>query len=191
MKNSSLAFLLLIVTTSLFGQKKTTCTIKTGLGNIIIELYPSQAPITVANFLSYVDAHTYDSGNFFRAVTLLNQPQNLVKIEVIQGGTRDSTRDFDSIPIETTIQTRLRHKNGTLSMARRSPGSATSSFFICIHDQPSLDYGGKRNPDGQGFAAFGKVISGMDVVKRIQMLHPDQGQYFKPPVTIYAIRRIP
>ena len=191
MKNSMLAFLFLIVTTSLFGQKKNRCTIKTGLGDIIIELYPAQAPITVTNFLRYVDAHVYDSGTFFRAVTLFNQPQNLVKIEVIQGGTRDSVRDFDSIPIETTKQTGLQHKNGTISMARKSPGSANSSFFICINDQPSLDYGGMRNPDGQGFAAFGKVIRGMYIVKKIQMLHPDQGQYFKPPVTIISIIRIP
>ena len=191
MKNSMLAFLFLIVTTSLFGQKKNRCTIKTGLGDIIIELYPAQAPITVTNFLRYVDAHVYDSGTFFRAVTLFNQPQNLVKIEVIQGGTRDSVRDFDSIPIETTKQTGLQHKNGTISMARKSPGSATSSVFICINDQLSLDYGGKRNPDGQGFAAFGKVIRGMYIVKKIQMLHPDQGQYFKPPVTIISIIRIP
>ena len=91
--------------------------------------------------------------------------------------------------METTKQTGLHHTNGTISMARGAPASATSSFFICINDQPSLDFGGKRNPDGQGFAAFGKVTKGMDVVKKIQQLYPDQGQYFKPPVTIISIDR--
>jgi peptidyl-prolyl cis-trans isomerase A (cyclophilin A) len=76
-------------------------------------------------------------------------------------------------------------------MARSAPASATCSFFICINNQPSLDYGGKRNPDGQGFAAFGKVIQGMDVVKTIQQLYPEQGQYFKPVVKIISITRIP
>ena len=65
---------------------------------------------------------------------------------------------------------------------------ATSEFFICVGDQPDLDYGGKRNPDEQGFAAFGKVTRGMDVVKKIQQLYPEQGQYFKPPVLISSVR---
>jgi peptidyl-prolyl cis-trans isomerase A (cyclophilin A) len=91
--------------------------------------------------------------------------------------------------METTTQTGLMHKNGTISMARSTPNSATCSFFICINDQPSLDFGGKRNKDGQGFAAFGKVTRGMDVVKKIQQLYPEQGQYFKPAVTILTISR--
>ena len=75
-------------------------------------------------------------------------------------------------------------------MARGKPASATSSFFICINDQPSLDFEGKRNKDGQGFAAFGKVVEGMDVVRKIQQLHPEQGQYFKPPFKIISIARL-
>ena len=74
-------------------------------------------------------------------------------------------------------------------MARDIPDSATCSFFICINDQPSLDFGGKRNKDGQGFAAFGKVIKGMNVVKKIQLLAPNNEQYFKPPVLIVSITR--
>lgn len=175
---------------NLYAQEKISCLIKTELGNITIELYPAKAPITVANFLKYVDAHLYDSSSFFRAVTLNNQPNNAVKIEVIQGGSVDSVKEFAPIKLETTEQTGLLHKDGTISMARNTTLSARSNFFICINDQPSLDYGGKRNADGQGFAAFGKVINGMDVVKKIQWLYPEQGQYFKPPVTIISITRI-
>ena len=189
-KTSFLFVAIVIASLSVPAQQNITCLIKTALGNITIELYLSKAPVTVANFLKYVDAHLYDSSSFFRAVTLNNQPNNAVKIEVIQGGNVDSLKEFPPIKMETTEQTGLLHKDGIISMARSAPASATSSFFICINDQPALDYGGKRNPDGQGFAAFGKVIKGMEVVKKIQWLYPDQGQYFKPPVTIISITRI-
>ena len=190
MKKIVLIFFLFTVSIELHAQQSVNCLIKTTLGDISIELYPENAPITVTNFLRYVDAHLYDSSSFFRAVTLNNQPSNPVKIEVIQGGNVDSTKEFAPIPIETTYQTGLLHKDGTISMARGAPASATCSFFICINDQPSLDHGGKRNPDGQGFVAFGKVTKGMDVVKKIQQLYPEQGQYLKPPVTINSITRI-
>ncbi len=188
MKNS-IFILLFFYSTSIQAQKNISCLIKTELGNITIELYPAKAPVTVANFLKYVDAHLYDSSSFFRAVTLNNQQKNKVKIEVIQGGNVDSAKEFPAIPLETTKQTGLLHKDGTISMARAEPATATSSFFICINNQPSLDFGGKRNPDGQGFAAFGKVIKGMDIVKKIQQLHPNEEQYFKTPVKIFSIER--
>lgn len=108
---------------------------------------------------------------------------------MIQGGNIDERKEFAPIPLETTRQTGLSHNDGTVSMARAAPATATSSFFICINDQPSLDFAGKRNKDGQGFAAFGKVIRGMEVVRKIQQLYPDQGQYFQPVVTILSIRR--
>ena len=190
MKKIWLIFFTLTFSIALYAQQQVNCLIKTTMGNISIELNPAHAPVTVANFLQYVDAHLYDSSSFFRAVTLNNQPNNLVKIEVIQGGNVDSTKEFAPIPIETTAQTGILHKDGTISMARGAPASATSSFFICINDQPSLDFAGKRNSDGQGFAAFGKVTKGMDVVKKIQNLYPEQGQYFKPPVTIISITRV-
>lgn len=181
--------LLLLVIVNLSAQKKEICIIKTTMGDITVELYPKKAPITVANFLKYVDARLYDNTTFFRSVTLNNQPKDSVKIEVIQGGEVDSTKVFEGIPLERTSKTGVLHKNGALSMARDTPDSATCSFFICINDQPSLDYGGKRNKDGQGFAAFGKVTKGMDVVKKIQLLHPEQEQYFKPEVLILSITR--
>ncbi|MDQ6903078.1 MAG: peptidylprolyl isomerase [Bacteroidota bacterium] len=181
--------LLLFFVSNLSAQKNPVCIIRTSLGNITVELFPSKAPVTVANFLKYIDAALYYGSSFFRTVTKNNQPKDSIKIEVIQGGNVDSTKEFAPISLETTKQTGLLHKDGTISMARGTPASATSSFFICVNDQPSLDYGGKRNPDGQGFAAFGKVIKGMDIVKKIQNLYPSQGQYFKPPVPIIAIIR--
>ena len=189
MKRILLLVFLLIFVKLLPAQKKVICIVQTSLGNITIELYPEKAPVTVANFLRYVDAHLYDNSTFFRAVTLKNQPKDSVKIEVIQGGEVDSLKEFAPIPLESTKQTGLLHKNGTISMARGKPATATSSFFICINDQPSLDYGGKRNPDGQGFAAFGIVDNGMEIVKKIQQLHPEQGQYFKPEVRILSVTR--
>jgi len=179
-----------VIILNALAQQSTNCLIKTSLGNITIELYPDKAPLTVANFLKYADAHLYDSSSFFRAVRMDNQPNNIVKIEVIQGGNVDSLKQFPPIAMETTEQSGLHHLDGTVSMARGAPNSATCSFFICINDQPSLDFDGKRNTDGQGFAAFGKVTSGMDVVRKIQNLYPEQAQYFKPPVTIISISRM-
>ena len=190
MKKTSvhLVFLLFIIS-NLTAQKKEVCIIKTTLGDITVELYFKKAPITVANFLKYVDAHLYDNTSFFRSVTLNNQPKDVVKIEVIQGGEVDSTKVFAPIPLERTSQTGLLHKNGAISMARGKPDSATSSFFICINDQPSLDFEGKRNKDGQGFAAFGKVTKGMNVVKKIQQIASINSQNIKPPVLILSIKR--
>ena len=109
-------------------------------------------------------------------------------------GRREELRDTESekpaLPLERTRDTGLRHLDGTLSMARAGPDTATSDFFICIGDQPELDFGGKRNPDGQGFAAFGRVTKGMDVVRRIQQA-PAEGQTLTPPVSILNIERLP
>ena len=160
---------------------------KTRFGKIVAELYPDKAPVTVANFERYVQSGKYKNAVFYRTVTLKNQPKKKVKIEVIQGGLfRDIKAMLPPIKLETTKQTGLHHLNGTLSMARNEPNSATSEFFICIGKQPELDYGGKRNPDGQGFAAFGRVIKGMDVVKKIQQ-QPSDHQVLVPPVKIDSI----
>ncbi len=163
--------------------------IATELGDIIIELYPEKAPLTVANFLRYVDEDLFRGARFYRTVTLDNQPDNDVNIEVIQGGL--FTEDYILPPLahETTLMTGLKHLDGTVSMARLEPGTASSEIFICIGDQPALDYGGQRNPDGQGFAAFARVISGMEVVRRIQAL-PASGQYLEPHLTIRSITRM-
>ena len=146
--------------------------LETTMGDIHIELYADKAPITVANFLRYLDGGYYNGGAFYRVVRMDNQEQNRIKIEVIQGGMRaiNNMGAFPPIKLERTIKTGLKHEDGTISMTRDDPDSATSEFFICINEQPSLDYGGMRNPDGQGFAAFGKVTEGMDVVRAIQQV---------------------
>jgi peptidyl-prolyl cis-trans isomerase A (cyclophilin A) len=162
--------------------------IKTPMGAIVVELDAERAPATVANFLHYVDSGLYDGGVIHRTVRMVNQPQNKVKIEVIQGGPNPTAKQFQPIPLERTNKTGLSHLNGTISMARDGPDTATGDFFICIGNQPSLDFGGPRNPDGQGFAAFGKVVIGMDVVRKIQQ-SPADGQKLTPPIKILEARR--
>jgi peptidyl-prolyl cis-trans isomerase A (cyclophilin A) len=163
--------------------------IETELGNIEVEIDSVHAPLTSANFLRYVDLGFYRFGRFHRTVRKDNQPSDKVKIEVVQAGL-DSLRvkDFPPITLERTRVTGLSHKDGTISMARDGPNTATSDFFICIGDQPALDFGGKRNPDGQGFAAFGRVVLGMDVVRKIQAA-PAVGQRLEPPIRISDIVR--
>jgi peptidyl-prolyl cis-trans isomerase A (cyclophilin A) len=170
--------------------KPVVVVIRAELGDIEVELNAAKAPITVANFLRYVDAKRYDGGRFHRTVKPDNQPDDKVKIAVVQAGvdpakTKD---DFPAIKLERTRDTGLRHKDGTISMARDGPDTATSDFFICIGDQPDLDFGGKRNPDGQGFAAFGRVVKGMDVVKKIHAAKAD-GQTLTPAVRIVQVAR--
>jgi peptidyl-prolyl cis-trans isomerase A (cyclophilin A) len=187
--------------------------IETEFGSIRVELEVERAPLTAGNFLQYVDAGLYNGGMFHRTVTLENNsnanlraekigegidpsadrsklPNDAIAIEVIQGGINASrTAELRGpIPIERTDETKVRHIDGTISMARLTPDSAVSDFFICINDQPALDYGGMRNPDGQGFAAFGRVTEGMDVVRTIHR-QPADGQSLDPPVIIHSIHQ--
>lgn len=163
--------------------------IQTSLGSMEVEVDTSRAPVTARNFLRYVDQGSYRNGRFHRTVREDNQPAGQPKIEVIQGGL-DSLRfkGFPPIPLERTNQTGLSHTDGTISMARDGPDTATSDFFICIGNQPELDFGGKRNPDGQGFAAFGRVVRGMDVVRLIQTARARE-QRLTPPIQILDITR--
>jgi len=187
--------------------------IETPMGNIIVQLEAAKAPITAANFLSYVDRGFYDGGRFHRTVRLDNQsnaglkievtdlgiadsgdakplPNDQVPIEVIQGGINLARKAEQGppIPLERTSLTGLSHLDGTISMGRTTADTAVSDFFICINDQPELDFGGQRNVDGQGFAAFGQVIEGMDTVRAIQTA-PSEGQSLTPPVPITRIVR--
>jgi peptidyl-prolyl cis-trans isomerase A (cyclophilin A) len=163
----------------------------TPFGDIIVELYPEKVPITVTNFLKYIEQGLYSDAVFYRVVRMDNQPNSTVKIEVIQGGLYNLMDSLALAPIEheTTERTGILHKNGVISMARYTPGTASSEFFICIGDQPELDFNGTRNSDGQGFAAFGKVIDGMDVVQKIQQ-EPDNNQYLPDPIPIVMAKRI-
>jgi peptidyl-prolyl cis-trans isomerase A (cyclophilin A) len=163
----------------------------TALGEIVVELDAESAPITASNFVRLVDRGLLDGSTFYRVVTAGNQPDNAVKIAVIQGGLGGNPKapELDPIAHETTKVTGLRHLDGTISMARLEPGSASSEFFICVGDQPELDFGGKRNPDGQGFAAFGRVVRGMEAVRAIQKL-PNEKQRLKDQLEITSIRRV-
>ena len=184
----------LLVPGVIFGQEAVgpvQVEMRTELGVILLELYPTQAPNTVGNFLSYVDGGFFDGGTFHRTVHDRNQPNDSITISVIQGDiAQDRRRDrAGAIALERTSETGLKHLDGTVSMARSGPDTATSSFFICIDDQPELDYGGRRNPDGQGFAAFGVVLEGMDVVRAINR-SPAEGQTLSPQIRILEVRRI-
>ena len=165
----------------------------TDLGDITIKIYTDAAPITAGNFLKYVDEQRFEGASFYRVVTLKNQPDNEVKIEVIQAGLGDNDSNGQRLPPirhETTRETGILHKDGILSMARLEPGTADAEIFICVGDQPELDFGGRRNPDGQGFAAFGKVIKGMNVVYLIQQ-QPEQKQKLVKNIEIKTIHRSP
>jgi peptidyl-prolyl cis-trans isomerase A (cyclophilin A) len=153
--------------------------VTTELGKFTVEVYPRRAPISANNYLAYVDGGYLNGGSVYRIVAPRNQGDGVpYKIAVIQWGMgpeREDNPPFPPIAHEDTRMTGLKHLNGTLSMARRAPGTATSEFFICVGDQPELDFGGHRNPDGQGFAAFGQVVEGMDVVMAIYARAEDKG----------------
>ena len=118
--------------------------LETILGTLIVEINTVAAAGTAANFLRYVDGGAYDGGQFHRTVTPDNQPDNEIRIGVIQGSMRKGAAEYPPIPLERTTRTGLPHLNGTISMARDGADTATNSFFLCVGDQPELDFGGKR-----------------------------------------------
>ncbi|MFC3053614.1 peptidylprolyl isomerase [Kordiimonas pumila] len=147
-----------------------TVALETELGSIVIEVYRGKAPLSAGDFLKYVDTGLLNGAGFYRVVRADNDNGN-PKIEVIQGGLLDETKGLGSVAHESTELTGLKHVAGAVSLARDTVGTGSAvAFFICVTDQPSLDYGGKRNPDGQGYAVFGQVTIGMDVVRAIQAL---------------------
>ena len=158
---------------------------ETDAGRMVLELELERAPLTVCNFLSYVTDGDYDGGTFFRTV-VSETNDNPNPIDVIQPATPPGADDDlrPPIPLERTRDTGLAHVAGTVSMARDGPDTATSSFFVVVRDTPSLDYGGGRNSDGQGFAAFGSLVEGLDAARRIQMSPADAEEQLTPPVTI-------
>lgn len=177
--------------------------IETSLGNIEVVVDMKHAPLTAGNFLKYVDGKFYDGGRFHRAT----RPDNYVPqlpdrppFQIVQADIdpRRSQDKLPPIPLERTTATGLTHKAGTLSMPRGAAAdSATSGFVICLEDTPSLDFGSKRYPDGEGFAAFGRVVKGLDVVRRIQQQPTNDKaetsmgkQTLTPPVTITRMARM-
>ncbi|WP_395671900.1 peptidylprolyl isomerase, partial [Phenylobacterium sp.] len=153
------------------AQGKPRVTMRTARGTIVVELEPGKAPLTCANFLRYVDAKAYDGGNFFRAA----RTPGMVKDGTIVGAPPTKVRPFPPIRHESTTKTGLKHLNGTLSLGRFAPGTATNNFFICVGDQPYLDANPKEKGDNLGYAAFGRVVEGMSVVEKILSL-PTNGE---------------
>jgi peptidyl-prolyl cis-trans isomerase A (cyclophilin A) len=162
--------------------------VETDMGHIMIELDAINAPKTTENFLRYVREQHYSNGEFFRTVTDTNQPDSPIKIAVVQAQADVERPEFEPIELERTSDTGLSHLDGTISMARDGPDTATHSFFICVGDQPDLDHGGMRNPDGQGFAAFGRVVDGMDIIRQIHQA-PAEGQTLLEPIKIKSVIR--
>ncbi len=162
--------------------------IHTGVGDITVALDPVHAPVTACNFLRYVQAEAYDGGSFFRTV-VAETNANPHPIDVIQAATKAGSDDpgLGAIALERTRDTGLSHVAGTISMARDGPDTATSSFFIVARDSTALDFGGGRNPDGQGFAAFGHVVAGMDVVLAIQS-SPAADEQLTTPAVITGVQ---
>lgn len=203
MRKSSFQRLLVIVAIAFASILASSCSssggkyprirISTAAGDIELELYPDKAPKTVTGFLSYVDSGFYKNGSFYRVLNDDNQSSNAPKSELIQGGIwRTNYKKAISqpgIPHESTQQTHILHKDGVISLARTTPGTAGTEFFICVGDQPGFDFGGDNNPDGQGYAAFGKVIKGMDVVRSIYG-RPENNQSLDPAVPIFGITRL-
>jgi len=172
-------------------EKDTIIEMNTVYGTICVKLFVKEALTTYNNFLRFIDEHRYKDFHFYRTVTMSNQPMSNIKIEVIQGGLGFEKHPLELPPIlhETTNATGIKHMNGTISMARIEPGSASSEIFICINDQPELNYRGRRNIDAQGFAAFGKVIKDLNVLKEIHSL-PPKDQFLNKELKVNFIKRI-
>lgn len=174
-----------------------TVVLETQMGDIVIEVYEDKAPLSSADFLYHVDNGLYDGEGFYRVVRPDTDPRDM-NMQLIQGGLLSLVPVTQAIDHETTQMTGLSHTDGMVSIARDAPGTGSAAyFFITIGDNSFLDYGGARNPDGQGCAVFGKVTSGMDVVKSIQSLDSTglasedatKGQYLKDPILITQARR--
>lgn len=168
-------------------KKNPLIEIQTPKGKILVELDVEHAPITAGNFLNLVKQGVYDGGQFYRSVRG-STDNNPIPISVVQGGVyrNENPPKVEPIAHETTQQTGLTHTEGVISMARSAPGTARSEFFICIGENLELDYNGRRNPDGQGFAAFGKVVEGMSVVHSIWG-SPAIGETLDPYIRIHKI----
>jgi peptidyl-prolyl cis-trans isomerase A (cyclophilin A) len=192
----ALGLLTLCLSCAHLSAKPVLVVFETELGNITVEVDVAHAPVTGKNFLKYVDAKFYDGGMINRAVRFDNTVRHDVEIQVIQfqSDPARETELFPPIPMERTSVTGLRHVNGALSMARMGPDTAQASFSMVIGDQPEMDFGGRRNPDGQGFAVFGRVVVGIDTVRKIHQAHTGmsgayQTETLEPPIKILKAYR--
>jgi peptidyl-prolyl cis-trans isomerase A (cyclophilin A) len=177
-------------------EQSVTVILSTSLGDIELVVYPQKAPLSAGDFLDYVDRGLYQGAAFYRVVRPDNDNGSPV-IEVIQGGLLTATPPTKPVGHESTQKTGIKHLDGTISLARRDVGTATAAaFFITIGDQPSMDFGGSRNADKQGFAAFGRVVKGMEVVRAIQQIRDTsnegpfaEGQMLNNPIVIESVQR--
>ena len=167
---------------------------ETSAGRIVIEVNDRQAPITGGNFLKYVDEHRFDGTSFYRAVRAAPD------LGLVQGGTNnDPARTLPPIAHEPTTVTGLSHVDGAVSMARYDAGTATGDFFVSVGSTPSYDAGRPYSIDEHGFAVFGRVVEGMDVVRGILVAPTSptegdgfmRGQMLEPRITIVSARREP
>lgn len=166
--------------------------LNTDYGEVEVELYPDKAPKTVAAFLLYVDSGYYKNSSFYRVLTNENVPSEY-NSGLVQGGIFKTNSNLltklPGIEHESTKQTGLSHVSGAISLARTTPGTASTEFFICVGDQPQFDSNGSAGMDSLGFATFGKVFKGMDVVRKIQN-NPSHGESFDRDVKITSIERL-
>ena len=196
-RTTTAVVVILLASVAVAADSAVNVRMTTSEGDIDVELYVDKAPVTAGNFLRLVDGGHLDGATFYRVVTYEND-NGSPKIEVVQGGRGEAESPFPPIEHETTQVTGILHEDGVLSMARGDVGTASTEFFICLGNQPGLDYGDVRNPDKQGFAAFGKVTRGMDVVRTINALPADgrsdsdytKGQILTRPVRISSVRRM-
>ncbi len=189
-------YFLVIISMTLFScshpyYKNPHILIETNYGDIEVELFPDKAPITVAAFLSYIDSGYYTKSSFYRVLKV--EDMSGINYGLIQGGIwQTNDQQHPAIPgivHETTKQTGLSHISGTISLARTSPGTANTEFFICVGDQTQFDYGNNGIADEQGFAAFGSVLKGMDIVRKIQEQR-SSGESFVEKISIDKIKRL-
>jgi peptidyl-prolyl cis-trans isomerase A (cyclophilin A) len=170
--------------------------LETALGDIVLELYADKAPITTRNYLRYVDRGLFNGATFYRS----SRPENYEGTDygVIQGGLQnDPKKLLAPIAHEPTTKTGLKHMDGTISMGRRAPGTATADWFITLGEQEYLD-ADPKDPKNAGFAAFGRVVEGMDVVRKILVQPRDpnkgegvmKGEILKAPVKITRASRV-
>ncbi len=167
-------------------------TMTTAEGPLILELAADKAPLTVANFLRYVDAGRYNGGEIYRGMAVSSNPL----MGLVQGGAKPG-KPIPPVAHEPTTQTGLKHVDGTVSLARYAPGTGTSDFFICVGDAGYLDANPAATGDNAGFAAFGQVVEGMDIIKRILVMPKSQkadnpamvGQMLATYVKILSVKR--
>lgn len=170
--------------------------LSTPAGEIVLELADDKAPVTAGNFLKYVDAGLYDGAQFYRASRPRGETGN--NFGFVQGGLQnDPAKVLPPIAHESTARTGLRNVDGAITMARYAPGTAQADWFICVADQPYLD--ARPDDPDSGFAVFGRVVEGMNVVRAILGMPTDpnagegpmKGQMLSAPVPIVSARRVP